>query len=240
MSLAVYRKKRDFKRTREPEGKKAKDLRRHSFVIQKHDASHLHYDFRLEMDGVLKSWAVPKGPSLNPGDKRLAVQVEDHPVSYANFEGEIPADEYGGGHVIVWDRGVWSSDKDPHAQIKKGRLEFELKGEKLSGHWLLVRTARSSSKKPNWLLIKRHDSAATDKIDVTDLDKSVISDVTIEELKEGADLKKAKKLKIKNEPTPQDLLKNVKRAIPHEIRPQLADLADKAPRGDRWIHEVKY
>ena len=171
MALTEYWKKRDFSKTKEPSGKKtarkakAKEL---SFVIQKHDASHLHYDFRLEFDGVLKSWSVPKGPSLDPHDKRLAVEVEDHPLDYATFEGVIPAGEYGGGDVIVWDRGTWECENgDIAAALKKGNLKFSLKGTKLAGSWALVRTSRPS-KKPQWLLIKHTDafSKSHDEFDV--------------------------------------------------------------------------
>lgn len=168
MALTEYWRKRDFEKTKEPSGRqrvtkrKAKEL---SFVIQKHDASHLHYDFRLEFDGVLKSWSVPKGPSLDPADKRLAVQVEDHPLDYASFEGVIPAGQYGGGDVIVWDRGSWQSeDGDIAEQLRKGHLKFSLKGEKLNGSWALVRLGRPS-KKPQWLLIKHRDEFAREHSD---------------------------------------------------------------------------
>ena len=140
MALTEYRKKRDFRRTPEPSGKKAKrskgGLR---FVVQKHDASRLHYDFRLEMEGVLRSWAVPKGPSLDPSEKRLAVHVEDHPLEYGGFEGVIPEGQYGGGTVLLWDRGTWIPDGDPVEGYRKGRLTFRLEGEKLQGGWNLVR-----------------------------------------------------------------------------------------------------
>ncbi|MDP3605270.1 MAG: DNA polymerase ligase N-terminal domain-containing protein, partial [Polaromonas sp.] len=137
-SLASYRSKRDFNRTPEPAegGRSSKSLR---FVIQKHDASRLHYDFRLELDGTLKSWAVPKGPSLDPKVKRMAVQVEDHPISYASFEGNIPDKQYGAGNVIVWDQGTWLPAGDASRGLKSGKLKFELQGDKLKGHWTLVR-----------------------------------------------------------------------------------------------------
>ncbi len=158
--LETYRKKRDFTLTSEPRGKSARakgDL----FVVQKHDARRLHYDFRLEMDGVLKSWAVTRGPSLVPGEKRLAVHVEDHPLEYAGFEGTIPKGEYGGGTVIVWDTGRWKSTGDAHKQYKKGHLEFELTGEKLKGRWHLVRMhGKPGEKRENWLLIKGEDDFA--------------------------------------------------------------------------------
>src|ERR1043165_4325055 len=138
MSLREYKRKRDFKRTPEPEPKFAPQTG-WSFVVQKHAASHLHYDFRLELDGVLKSWAVPKGPSLDPAQKRLAVAVEDHPVEYGRFEGMIPEGEYGGGTVLLWDRGTWEPIGDPHEGYRQGKLKFTLHGEKLHGGWVLVR-----------------------------------------------------------------------------------------------------
>lgn len=131
-TLAEYKRKRDFHITGEPAGR-VEPRRGHSFVIQKHDATRLHYDFRLELDGVLKSWAVPKGPSLDPSVKRLAVEVEDHPLSYASFEGTIPEGEYGGGSVLVWDRGSWTPEGDPHEGLRKGHLRFSMDGEKLHG-----------------------------------------------------------------------------------------------------------
>ncbi len=140
MALTLYRKKRNFDATPEPRGE-AMASGQNSFVVQKHDARRLHYDFRLEMDGVLKSWAVAKGPSLDPTVKRLAVAVEDHPLEYGDFEGTIPKGEYGGGTVIVWDRGTWRPDGDPQKGFAKGHLEFELFGEKLHGRWHLVRMA---------------------------------------------------------------------------------------------------
>src|SRR5499426_3389873 len=138
MGLEEYKRKRRFSETPEPEGKvEAKNQRR--FVVQKHRATRLHYDFRLEMEGVLKSWAVPKGPSLDPADKRLAMQVEDHPLEYGGFEGTIPKGEYGGGTVMVWDRGSWEPVGDPHKGYREGNLKFALNGEKLHGGWALVR-----------------------------------------------------------------------------------------------------
>src|SRR5437870_12201620 len=163
MTLTTYRRKRDFKETPEPKGKaKTKASRKGPlYVIQKHAATRLHYDFRLELDGVLKSWAVPKGPSFDPGEKRLAVEVEDHPIEYATFEGSIPEGNYGAGEVIVWDRGTWTPVGDPHDGLRQGKLEFDLDGEKLNGRWFLVRLhGRDRSSKPNWLLIKRHDDSS--------------------------------------------------------------------------------
>ena len=150
-ALQEYNRKRDFEATPEPSGggkarKAAVDDHALQFCIQKHDASHLHYDFRLELDGTLKSWAVPKGPSLDPRDRRLAIQVEDHPIDYASFEGHIPEGHYGAGDVIVWDRGVWQPEDEPHKAFEKGKLKFRLQGEKLSGVWNLVRTHMSGNK----------------------------------------------------------------------------------------------
>ncbi|MDQ6618417.1 MAG: non-homologous end-joining DNA ligase [Pseudomonadota bacterium] len=162
MSLERYWQKRDFTKTPEPAGQAAEatggNLR---FVVQKHAARRLHYDFRLELDGTLKSWAIPKGPSLDPADKRLAVQVEDHPLDYADFEGTIPAHEYGGGHVVVWDRGTWTPMGDAREGYRAGNLKFQLEGEKLHGKFALVRMkSRESEGKENWLLIKERDDEA--------------------------------------------------------------------------------
>jgi bifunctional non-homologous end joining protein LigD len=158
--LAAYRAKRDFTKTSEPAGK-ASRRGGASFVVQKHDASRLHYDFRLELDGVLKSWAVAKGPSLVKGEKRLAVEVEDHPLEYGGFEGTIPDGQYGGGTVLLWDRGTWEPEGDPHEAYEKGRLTFRLDGEKLNGTWHLVRMAkRPRERQPSWLLIKADDAHA--------------------------------------------------------------------------------
>src|SRR5262245_52706917 len=188
MPLVEYRKKRHFGVTSEPAGKVGKSKARGSlsYVIQKHAATRLHYDFRLELDGVLKSWAVPKGPSFDPSEKRLAVEVEDHPLEYAKFEGRIPEGEYGAGEVIVWDRGTWTPIGDPHDGLKKGKLEVDLEGKKLHGSWVLVRIrARERSDKPNWLLIKKHDEFArplTEYDVLADQPRSVKTGRTIEEL----------------------------------------------------------
>src|SRR6476619_4228819 len=158
MSLLPYNKKRNFKITPEPKGeKKSKKSFTYKYVIQKHAASHLHYDFRLELNGVLKSWAVPKGPCLDPAVKRLAMHVEDHPVEYGSFEGIIPQGEYGGGTVLLWDRGDWEPVSDAMASYRKGRLKFVLHGEKLRGTWNLVRTAGTPSDQRRWLLFKDRD-----------------------------------------------------------------------------------
>ena len=182
--LAKYRSMRDFGVTAEPSGERAPSAKGNSFVIQKHAARRLHYDFRLELDGVLLSWSVPKGPSLSPKDRRLAVRTEDHPLDYASFEGIIPAGQYGGGTVVVWDRGTWECEGDPREGVKKGRLTFKLDGEKLKGRWHLVRT-RPNGKSEEWLLFKGKDEAANDQADITEKrPESVISGRTVEEITE--------------------------------------------------------
>jgi bifunctional non-homologous end joining protein LigD len=165
MGLETYRAKRNFRVTPEPRGKVARGSRHElSFVVQKHEASHLHYDFRLELNGVLLSWAIPKGPSLDPADKRLAMHVEDHPIEYGDFEGVIPEKQYGGGTVMLWDRGTWRPKGDPVAGYEKGHLKFELDGENLKGGWTLLRTRGSKyggkSGDKAWLLIKENDRYA--------------------------------------------------------------------------------
>lgn len=185
--LSTYRQKRDFEKTPEPSGKTAvAPSRQRRFVIQKHDATRLHYDLRLEFDGVFKSWAVTKGPSLDPHDKRLAVEVEDHPLDYGDFEGTIPEGQYGGGTVMLWDRGTWECD-DPEAGFKKGDLKFTLHGEKLRGSWVLVRMRhdRSGGKRTNWLLIKHRDEFASEDEDILAEDKSVASGRAMEQIAGG-------------------------------------------------------
>ena len=166
MALAEYRRKRDFKVTAEPEGV-TKSSGRSIFCVQKHAASHLHYDFRLELDGVLLSWAVPKGPSLNPATKRLAMHVEDHPLDYAQFEGTIPQGEYGGGTVVLWDLGAWEPEGDPRKAYRDGNLKFTLHGEKLRGHWHLIRSGGRRGNDKQWLLFKSKDEEASDGEEIT-------------------------------------------------------------------------
>jgi bifunctional non-homologous end joining protein LigD len=179
--LAKYRAKRDFAKTDEPSGDTTRTSG-HQFVIQQHAARRMHYDFRLELDGVLLSWAVPKGPSLSPKVRRLAVRTEDHPLDYASFEGVIAKGEYGGGAVSVWDRGTWQPDGDARAALAAGKLTFSLDGEKLHGRWHLVRT-KPRGKAESWLLFKGRDELADDKLDiVADKPASVISGRTIEEI----------------------------------------------------------
>ena len=186
--LAKYRAKRDFSKTAEPSGNaKVKPSNRLRFVIQKHAASHLHYDLRLELDGVFKSWAVTKGPSLDPHDKRLAVEVEDHPLDYGDFEGTIPKGQYGGGTVMVWDRGYWECD-DPKRSYEKGKLDFTLTGAKLHGGWILTRMRkREGEKRTNWLLIKHRDEFAREgaKNNILQQDTSVASSRSMEQITAG-------------------------------------------------------
>lgn len=188
MGLQLYHKKRKFDVTPEPRGRQAR-AKGHRFVIQKHAARRLHYDLRLELDGVMKSWAVTRGPSLVPGEKRLAVHVEDHPIEYNDFEGTIPQGQYGGGTVMIWDRGAWMPEGDPHKGLKKGHLSFTLDGEKLHGQWHLIRLrGRPNEKRENWLLIKAHDEAArTDKDPdvLEEMDRSVVTGRSISEIAEG-------------------------------------------------------
>src|SRR5881227_1139145 len=164
--LSLYQAKRDFTKTAEPSGKaRVKPAQYPRFVVQKHAASRLHYDLRLEVDGVFKSWAVTKGPSLDPRDRRLAVEVEDHPLDYGDFEGTIPEGQYGGGTVMLWDRGYWAPEPgtDPHQGLEKGDLKIVLDGERLKGGFVLVRMKpRGREKRNNWLLIKHHDEYAVD------------------------------------------------------------------------------
>jgi bifunctional non-homologous end joining protein LigD len=267
--LQTYAAKRDFSKTREPHGARAKQ-RGNAFVIQKHAARRLHYDFRLELDGVLKSWAVTRGPSLVPGEKRLAVEVEDHPIEYQDFEGAIPKGQYGGGTVLVWDRGTWTPHGDPHEGLAKGRLDFALDGEKLHGLWHLVRMRRNAGdKRTNWLLIKARDDAAREAGDADILEqqpRSVLSRRTIDEIaaeKNGrtwtsnrgqdgggakAPAKRAKQAEqgrasARAPAAALDVaaLKNARKApLPAFVEPCLATLDSKPPKGRQWVHEIKF
>ena len=256
--LSRYHKKRDFARTREPEGKVKKSAKGKgggfSYLIQKHAATRLHYDFRLELDGVLKSWAVTKGPSLVPADKRLAVEVEDHPVDYGSFEGTIPMGQYGGGTVMLWDRGTWEPVGDPHEGLKAGKLVFKLHGERLTGEWTLVRMhgrpsdmKRKDGGRNNWLLIKHHDVIAHEGDHdalLSDNATSVVSGRSMEEIAEGTREWKGGKARQKDHPGPDEkTLSKAKAADIHSlefIEPELATLADAMPAGPNWVHEVKF
>jgi bifunctional non-homologous end joining protein LigD len=253
--LAPYRAKRDFSKTAEPSGDRPAASTGHAYLIQKHAARRLHYDFRLEMDGTLKSWAVTKGPSLNPADKRLAVHVEDHPLAYGDFEGTIPKGEYGGGTVMLWDEGSWAPIGDAEKGYKKGKLDFELEGKRLKGRWHLVRlhgNRRGDEKRENWLLIKGKDQYANEQDGDAALEEyqtSVVSDRSMESLATGkskvwkgkaAEPKPAKE-KAKPQPQPQRSKKKVSALAPPEfIAPQLATLVTKPPEGSNWVHEVKF
>jgi bifunctional non-homologous end joining protein LigD len=262
MALETYQAKRDFKVTPEPQGRSRGTTARGgnalSFVIQKHDATRLHYDFRLELDGVLKSWAVTRGPSLNPDDKRLAVHVEDHPLSYGDFEGIIPKGQYGGGTVIVWDRGTWTPHGDAHKGYKKGHMEFELDGEKLRGRWHLVRIhGKPGDKHENWLLIKAQDEEARQKGDILkQRPESAKTGRKIEDVAKNPDATwqsqpkgNAKAAKAIAAAPKGSRAKAVsfekpagarKVALPDFIEPELAKLKPKPPAGEGWIHEIKF
>lgn len=263
MSLADYRKKRDFSTTGEPKGRSARKTGS-SFVVQKHAARRLHYDLRLEMDGVLKSWAVTRGPSLVPGEKRLAVHVEDHPLDYRNFEGVIPEGQYGAGEVIVWDKGVWIPEGDPHKGYAKGHLDFELRGKKLSGRWHLVRMAKKPREKhDNWLLIKSDDEFARspDDDDILDeMPQSVKTGRTIDDVANGRSARRQKKAAApkqiaksrsvktgaaatKTSPAPDvepSRIKGAKKAqLPTFVEPMQAS-SGAAPSSKQWVHEIKF
>ncbi|SDM36298.1 DNA ligase D [Polaromonas sp. JS666] len=246
-SLKSYRAKRDFSRTPEPaEGgtRSDKSLR---FVIQKHDARNLHYDFRLELQGALKSWAAPKGPSLDPAVKRMGVRVEDHPISYAGFEGSIPARQYGAGDVIVWDRGLWTPHGDPAKSLKAGKLKFELHGEKLKGGWTLVRMhGRGDESHEPWLLIKEHDEHARPEKDydvLQALPNSVLSGRPLprdaaEKPGKASGKAAAKKAAQTAADTPEGA---VKAKLPELLTPQLATLVAAPPADPQgWAYEIKY
>ncbi|MGN8275931.1 DNA ligase D [Pseudomonas sp. SMN5] len=252
-TLDDYNRMRDFAATPEPAAKRARQSKKTAhalqFCIQKHDATRLHYDFRLELDGALKSWAVPKGPSLDPKSKRLAVHVEDHPLDYATFEGSIPEGHYGAGDVIVWDRGVWIPQGDPHEAYEKGRLKFELQGEKLAGLWNLVRT-HMPGKQEQWFLIKHQDEAARpeSEYDVVQAEPdSVLSDRTLVPKRRGKAAaakavkqpEKAAKPKAARKSTKATLSGAAPGPLPETLKPELATLVDSAPDGE-WLYEIKF
>jgi bifunctional non-homologous end joining protein LigD len=236
-TLSEYRRKRDFKKTREPEGKKAPSSGLPRFVIQKHQASRLHYDLRLEMEGVLRSWAVPKGPSLVSHEKRLAVLVEDHPLEYGDFEGVIPEGEYGAGQVIIWDRGFYEyagGEKDAIQGWKKGKLEFVLHGEKLKGLWMLVEMKGRGENQ--WLFFKKDDEYADSQRDILEeAPESVVSGRRVEEVLEGeSSTWNSTLLRILEE------LKPPRAKIAGQIKPMLTTASSHVPEGSHWIYEMKY
>jgi bifunctional non-homologous end joining protein LigD len=255
MALELYRKKRNFGITPEPKGKaikrKAKDL---TFIIQKHRASHMHYDFRLELNGVLLSWAVPKGPSCDPAHKRLAMHVEDHPIEYGGFEGIIPPKQYGAGTVLLWDRGTWMPEGDAEADYRKGKLKFELDGEKLKGRWMLVRSRGGKyGGDKSWLLIKENDEYACPDgpLIVDERPESVASGRTLEEIAADPDrvweskksvAENVKSGAVRKKKPSLDLASAkgaVKAPMPEFVAPELATLVKEAPRGAEWVHEMK-
>jgi bifunctional non-homologous end joining protein LigD len=232
MSLKEYNRKRNFSKTEEPSGKAAPKKSAHRFVIQKHAASRLHYDFRLEMDGTLKSWAVPKGVPYAKGEKRLAVEVEDHPVSYINFEGTIPKGQYGGGTVMVWDRGTFEPlSKNPSKELSGGKLHFILHGEKLEGEWYLVRLRDEK----NWLLVRGHDDMkpVSAKMD----DTSAISGRSMEAISKGSTIWNSTP-SVKTRPETKHARAKASTPFPNFIEPMKARLADHASAGE-WLYEIK-
>src|ERR1039458_8399787 len=245
MSLSKYREKRHAERTPEPFGHIVPTGRSATggiFVIQKHAARRLHYDFRLAMEGVLRSWAVPKGPSLDPKEKRLAVMVEDHPIDYGDFEGVIPRDNYGAGEGIVWDRGVYKVIDPPNGDaaecVRKGKLDLEMHGFKMRGAYTLVRThLQSSGKQENWLLIKKRDQYATDDEDLIEAHpRSILSGLTIEEMRDtsaigqqiSAQLEKQGAARLSGQLNPKSFPLTL--AKPHESPFD----------GQAWLYEIKY
>ncbi|MDQ0559067.1 bifunctional non-homologous end joining protein LigD [Rhizobium mesoamericanum] len=266
-NLSQYRAKRDFKKTSEPSGEAhVKPSNRRRFVIQKHDARQLHYDLRLELDGVFKSWAVTKGPSLDPHDKRLAVEVEDHPLDYGDFEGTIPIGQYGGGTVLLWDRGYWEPEgrKSPEEALRKGDFKFRLEGKRLHGSFVLVRmrSDRDDAKRTNWLLIKHHDDHSVEKNGSAILEentRSVASGRSMEEIAAGKG-RKPRPFMMSNAGVEADAVWDSKHGLaadehtkshkevatstaaelPDFIAPQLCETLARPPAGKDWLHEIKF
>jgi len=246
-TLKTYRAKRDFKATTEPASGGESNPDAPVFVVQKHWASRLHYDFRLELDGAMKSWAVPKGPSLDPTVKRMAVQVEDHPLAYNQFEGTIPEGHYGAGKVIIWDEGTWTPLVDARKGYREGHLKFDLHGVKLHGRWALVRMKGKSDKQPPWLLIKEKDGEARTDHEFSVVDQMPDSVVPLRERPapaKGKSASQAKQIKraadVAAAPATTDL-PGVAAKLPQTFQPQLATLyAGKPPTGDEWLYELKF
>jgi bifunctional non-homologous end joining protein LigD len=261
-ALAKYQSMRDFAVTAEPSGKTtgAKPSKNLRYVIQKHAATRLHYDFRLELNGTFRSWAVTRGPSLDPADKRLAVEVEDHPLDYGDFEGTIPKGQYGGGTVMLWDRGYWAPEGDPDKMLAKGDLKFVLEGEKLHGGWVLVRMRNDKfkSKRNNWLLIKHHDKYAKNGKGeaILEKDHSVASGRAMKAIEAGTGKKpkpfmraksfkadavwNSKSNKKDEDEEPEPAKGKAVSSLPKFVEPQLCRLVDQPPSGAGWVHEVKF
>ncbi|MFD2271340.1 DNA polymerase ligase N-terminal domain-containing protein [Undibacterium arcticum] len=256
--LKAYKAKRNFRNTSEPQDGGAANQSGQTFVIQKHWASHLHYDFRLELNGSMKSWAVPKGPSYDPKDKRMAVQVEDHPIAYNEFEGVIPAKQYGAGKVIIWDKGTWQPLVDPEQGYRDGNLKFALQGHKLRGNWALIRIKgkgekNKMKKQPPWLLIKEKDSFARPAIEYSVVDELPDSVAQLgpppgipKKTKDGA-MKESKQVQSKAAQAKSTVKPDAvpagaaKAALPKLIAPQLATLVDVPPSDSQaWLYEIKY
>jgi bifunctional non-homologous end joining protein LigD len=253
--LTKYRAKRDFTKTTEPKGRPAA-CQGNGYLIQKHAASHLHYDLRLELDGALKSWAVPKGPSPDPKDRRLAMAVEDHPVAYGSFEGIIPRGEYGGGTVMLWDQGTWEPVGDAKQGLAKGKLVFKVYGQRMKGEWTLVKTRSRDKRDNSWLLIKHHDEEERPGDNgalVNDNQTSVLSGRTMDEIAaDGNKVWKSNRVQSADveKPTPAPKLSPKPRRgvsaegktakMPGFTPPQLATLSTSAPKGAEWVHEVKF
>jgi len=244
MALEEYKRKRDFKQTPEPPPKVGKGEQRR-FVVQKHRATRLHYDFRLEMEGVLKSWAVPKGPSLDPADKRLAMQVEDHPVSYFDFEGTIPAGNYGAGTVMVWDMGTWEPQGNAAEMLRKGDLKFRLDGQKLKGDFALVhmKSRRPGTKGTEWLLIKHRDAYVQEGYDIEQYDYSVLTKRTMDEIAGdagSAEWKSSRKVSTTGGSTKNDwLADSIAKADAKKAKAAKKSAAAKTPKEARVGHAVK-
>jgi bifunctional non-homologous end joining protein LigD len=233
-SLEEYRGKRDFSRTPEPSG--SEGVQGNRFVVQKHAASHLHYDFRLRLHGALKSWAIPKGPSLDPGQRRLADQTEDHPLQYADFEGVIPAGNYGAGSVLIWDQGVWEPLDGGKSDYYRGHLRFILHGSRLRGRWSLTREKDDSRR---WYLVKEDDEFASSE-EVLAHDTSVVSGRTLEEIAADRDRLWTTEQGEVVEEKPPGFGHPPGGSLPGFIAPQAATLVDRVPAGDQWLHEIKY
>ncbi|MGZ9033227.1 MAG: DNA polymerase ligase N-terminal domain-containing protein, partial [Rhodospirillales bacterium] len=242
-ALEIYRQKRRFDRTPEPAGTSAAETGS-PFVIHKHAARRLHYDLRLQFGDALKSWAVTRGPSLDPADRRLAVHVEDHPLDYGGFEGTIPRGEYGAGGVIIWDRGHWVPMEDPEEEYRRGTLKFRLDGHKLLGGWTLVRLKRREGERENWLLIKERDDFARagdgDAL-LREAPESVVSGQIVEALtppKAAPRGRSAASSKVRLADVAP--ARAPAAALPEFVPPQLASLAETAPDGEDWLHEIKF